>query len=194
MVTRTQYKLHEAQFFMAHIERDWRHLPQVDFYLSAFVSAARSVTWVMRAEFSNVMGWSQWFDAKKPSSTIRGLLKTMNDVRVRATKTDPLKTRTTAKISISPDEMTPEIMAYLEGGATGLIYLEPVDSTNTTFVIKKGNDILAKAHLTCAQHELPEFQGQDSKDVCREYLRELEDLVKECHAKFNPPSKSKTHL
>jgi len=75
MVTKTEYKLEEARYFLAHLEKHWRHLPQVDFYLSAFVSAARSVTWVMKAEFVHVHGWEQWYETKKPSSTIRELLK-----------------------------------------------------------------------------------------------------------------------
>ena len=41
MGTRTQYKLEEARFFLDHVEKHWRDIPHVDFYLSAFVSAAR---------------------------------------------------------------------------------------------------------------------------------------------------------
>lgn len=192
MVTRTQYKLEEARFFMSHLEKHWRHLPQVDFYLSAFVSAARSVTWVMRAEFSSVPGWEQWYDAKKPSSAIQELLKKMNDVRVRATKTEPLKTQTTAKVTIPPEEITPKVMAYLQGGATGQVHLEPIDLSNTVFLIKQDNEILARAYLNSAEHELPEFRGRDSKDVCREYLNELEDLVNQCLVKFNPLTSDRT--
>lgn len=184
MVTKTEYKLEEARYFLAHLEKHWRHLPQVDFYLSAFVSAARSVTWVMKAEFLHVHGWEQWYETKKPSSTIRELLKKMNDVRVRATKTDPLKTKTTANVTIPPDQLTPRVMAFLRGDPSGLIHLEPIDSSNTEFLLKNGNEVLARAHLNNAEHELPEFRGRDSKDVCREYLNELEALVKECLAKF----------
>jgi hypothetical protein len=51
MRTRTGFKLEEARFFLAHLEKHWRHVPQYEFYLSAFISAARSVTWVMRYEY-----------------------------------------------------------------------------------------------------------------------------------------------
>jgi len=75
-------------------------------------------------------------------------------------------------------------MAFLQGGSSGLIRLEPIDSSNTEFLLKNGNEVLARAHLNKAEHELPEFRGRDSKDVCREYLNELEALVNECLAKF----------
>ena len=186
MVTRTQYKLEEARFFLAHLEKDWRHVPQVDFYLSAFVSAARSVTWVMKAEFGDLPGWTQWYESKKPSSAIRDLLKKMNEVRVRATKTEPLKTRTLANVTIPPEEVTPKVLAFLEAGAVGQVRLEPIDPTNTVFSVKVDGEVLAKAHLKTSEHVLPEFQGRDSKDICREYLSELERLVSECQAKFKP--------
>ena len=186
MTTRTEYKLEEARFFLAHLEKHWNHVPHVDFYLSAFVSAARSVTWIMKAEFSDVSGWKEWYEGKKPSREIRDLLKTMNDVRVRAVKTTPLKTRTTANVTIPPEDVTPRVLALLEGGTRQLIHLEPIDETNTVFHIKHGDEILAKAHLNSASHELPEFGGRDAKDVCREYLTELEGVVSECLSTFKP--------
>lgn len=186
MVTRTQYKLEEARFFLAHLDKHWRHVPQVDFYLSAFVSAARSVTWIMKSEFSHLSGWVKWYESKKPSTTIRELLKKMNDLRVRATKTEPLKTRTLANVTIPPEEVTPKLLAFLQGGAVGQVQLEPVDPTNTVFLVKVDGEVLAKAHLKSAEHGLPEFEGRDAKDVCREYLNELERLVTECHEKFKP--------
>ena len=55
------------------LEQNWRHFPHVDYFLSAFVSAARSVTWVMRSEYGKNADWVEWFDAKKPSSKVREL-------------------------------------------------------------------------------------------------------------------------
>ena len=126
--TRTQYKLEEAKFFLLLLEQNWRHFPHVDYFLSAFVPAARSVTWVMRSEYGKVPGWEQWFDAKKPSSKARELLKRMNEVRVRATKSVPLKTRTTAQVTIPPEQVTPELLHFLQSGAKGQVRLEPTVS------------------------------------------------------------------
>lgn len=184
--TRTQYKLEEAKFFLLLLEQNWRHFPHVDYFLSAFVSAARSVTWVMRSEYGKVPGWEEWFDAKKPSSKARELLKRMNDVRVRATKSVPLKTRTTAQVTIPPEQVTPELLHFLQSGAKGQVRLEPTDPTNTEAFIVVGDRVLGRAKIDDATHELPEFQGRDVREVAKEYLLELEALFAECGAKFGP--------
>jgi hypothetical protein len=181
---RIKYKLEEAKFFLLALEQNWRHFPHVDYFLSAFVSAARSVTWVMRSEYGSMPGWSEWFDAKKPSSGTRELLKRMNDVPVRSTKSVPVKTRTTAKVTIPHEQVTPELEAFLNSGAKALLRLEPTDRTNTEALVMLGDRVLGRARIEEAMHELPEFQGRDAKDVCRDYLQELEALLAECEARF----------
>ena len=182
--SRTQYKLEEAKFFLALLEQNWRHFPHVDYFLSAFVSAARSVTWVVRSEFGQSPGWTEWFEDKKPRTEVRDVLKRMNDLRVRATKTVPVRTRTTATVTIPPEQITPELQHFLSTGAKGQLRLEPTDATNTEALVMFGDRVLAKARLDEAKHELPEFPGRDAKDVCREYLAELESLVGECRARY----------
>ena len=184
--TRTQYKLDEAKFFLLLLEQNWRLFPHVDYFLSAFVSAARSVTWVMRSEYGAKPGWPEWFDTKKQSSETRELLKRMNDLRVRATKSIPVKTRSTTKVTIPPDQITPELKHFLNTGAHGLIRLEATDTTNTEVLVMLGDRVLGKAKIEEATHEVPEFVGRDAKDVCREYLDELEALYAECRAKYGP--------
>ena len=183
--TRTQYKLAEAEFFLKHLEEHWRHVPHVDFYLSACISAARSVTWVMNAEFGKVPGWQQWYDGKKPSKKIRELLEQINDVRVRLTKTHPVKTATFANIHIRQEDITPEVLNYLNSGHSESMRLEPIDQSNTVFNLMVGGRVLTKAFLKKAEHKMSEFQGRDSKDVCKEYIDELKGLVDECLQKFN---------
>ncbi len=184
--TRTQYKLEEAKFFLALLEQNWRHFPHVDYFLSAFISAARSVTWVMRSEYGSKPGWAEWFEARKPSPETRELLKQVNNVRVRATKTVPVKTRTTATVTIKPEEMTPELQHFLDNGAKGQVRLEPTDRTNTEALLMLGDRVLGKAKIANSTHELPEFEGRDVRDVGKEYLAELELLCTECKAKFGP--------
>lgn len=182
--TSTNFKLEEAKFFYSHLEQHWRHLPQIEFYLSAFVSAARSVTWVMKHEYGRRSGWQEWYDSKKPASHVRELLKKMNDVRVRSTKTEPIRTRTTAKVSIPPEQLTAEIEYLLRPGSGAQVCLEPTDSSNTEVRVIVNGQVLATAKIDAAEHEIPEFHGRNAKDVCAEYLSEIIALVSECEAKF----------
>jgi hypothetical protein len=184
MPTRTEFKLEEARFFLRHVEHHWRNVPEVDFYLSAFVSAARSVTWVMVAEFERTTGWREWYDAKNPDPKVRALLREMTNLRNRSVKSKPVRTRTTARVIVAPEHLTPEVLAFLNGGAKGQVNLEALDPSNTRFLLKQGEHVLAPVTLEHAEHHLPEFAGRDAKDVCSEYLSELEALVAECVARF----------
>lgn len=184
-LTRTQYKLAEAEFFLKHLEEHWRHVPHVDFYLSACISAARSVTWVMKSEFGKAPGWQQWYDGKKPTKEVRDLLKQMNGVRVRLTKTHPVKTSTLANMHIRSEDLTPEVKNYLNSGHSEALQIEPIDQSNTVFNIKVDGRIITKSYLKKADHQMPEFQGRNAKDVCKEYINELKGLVYECLEKFN---------
>ncbi|PCI52974.1 MAG: hypothetical protein COB36_14035 [Alphaproteobacteria bacterium] len=183
-ITRTEYKLEEARFFLKHMEQHWNHVSNVDFYLSAFVSAARSITWIMKAEFGKNTDWSSWYESQKPTAEIDALLAKMTKVRNRSIKSTPLKTQTIANVHIPLEDLSPEGRRFLTEGALGDVRLEPFDDTNTIFTVKQGDTILGKARLKAAEHLLPEFGGQDLKNVCREYLTELEELVQKCLAKF----------
>ncbi len=183
-MTRTQRKSLEAQFFLMHLEKDWRHVPNFDFYLSAFISAARSVLWVMRSEFLHIPGWTEWYNEKHPSSEMSEFLRKLNNVRVRSVKTIPIKTRTKAKVHIPPSKVTSELLEWLSQSHGKKVRLIPADSSNTNFAITDGSKVLAEAELQSAQHELPEFPGENCLLICLRYLSWLEGLVAECHDKF----------
>jgi len=184
MITRTRFKLEEARFFHEHLKKHWRHVPNYEFYLSAFVSAARSVTWVMRSEYSRASGWEDWFDARQPPKHLRELLRKMNDLRVRSTKTEPIRTRTTVKFTVPPEQVTPEIEALLRPGAGAAVHIVPTDSSNTEANLVSNGRLLVKGRIEHVEHEVPEFKGRDAQDVCLQYLAELESLVAECESRF----------
>ena len=182
--TRTDFKLQEAKFFFMHLERDWRHIPNFEFYLSAFISAARSVTWVMRYEYGKKTGWEEWFSKRQPPSHLRERLRKMNDLRVRATKTEPIRTTTSLRVVIPPEYITPELQVYLDPLAKNKIRIEPTDHTNTEAEIFCENKLVGMGRIEHVTHELPEFKGEDALIVCKEYLVELETLIQECDRKF----------
>src|SRR5215831_1694870 len=110
-MSRTTRKLDEASFFLGFLERKPHGVEWLEFhyYLSAFVSAARSVLWIMRAEYSHVPGWQEWYDAKEATPEEQRLLNAFNQIRVRSVKKDPLETRGRVEISIPKDQITPEL-------------------------------------------------------------------------------------
>lgn len=180
MPSRTHFKLAEASFFLLKADENWRNVPDFDFYLSAFFSAARSVTWIMKAEYGAVPGWKAWYDAMQPDAKLDELLQKTGDVRNRSQKSVPIRTRTTAKINIP--NVTPEVMKALTEAKE--VRLDPVDGRNEEFFIWADGKRITAGRLKDAQHELPEFPGEHALKACERYTMFLHELVRECESRF----------
>lgn len=88
-MTNTERKLGEAKYFLKQLTPNFLYF---DYILSAYLNAARSVTWVMRHEFNKVVGWEGWFVSCKISDKEKNLLKKINDFRILSVKTTGIKT------------------------------------------------------------------------------------------------------
>ena len=92
MIERTRKKLREAAFFLSHLQREVgvstpaSPVETIEFYLSAFLSAARSVTTVLQSEAPAV--YPAWSPGWRASLTVpeRELLAEFTDARNRALK------------------------------------------------------------------------------------------------------------
>ena len=77
----TRDKLSEAAYFLARFrETDFGEKAHL-YLLSAFISSARSVLWVMRHEYSKTPGWSEWFAAKQPKREQARMLRAITELR-----------------------------------------------------------------------------------------------------------------
>lgn len=85
-MSETRKKREEARFFFHALERCVHTTPDFDYYLSAFISAARSVLCVMRSEYESNSNWRVWYDSNNPSPAELAILKGTNALRVRAVK------------------------------------------------------------------------------------------------------------
>lgn len=88
-MTNTDRKLAEASFFLSKLDTQDQHF---DYFLSAFLNAARSTTWIMRNEFHRIEGWEAWFNSIEIADDRKKLLKKINDLRILSTKQTGIKT------------------------------------------------------------------------------------------------------
>lgn len=115
----TQRKLREAQFFISKLEKhecalDGGSREEAEFYFSAFLSAARSVTFVLEAEQqASYKEWSPIWRATR-SDRERLLLSRFTDARNRALKreTPPVATDRSAFPPQPSDALPPELQAF----------------------------------------------------------------------------------
>jgi len=185
-VRRTRQKLDEAAYFLHRVQEHYFDALEDDgrpliYYVSAFVSAARSVTWIMKSEYGHLNGWKLWSEARRPPTEDLTLLRKFTDVRNRSQKAEPLRVGirlyTSAKgerIADGPPELSqgdPKLQRYQ-------ITIRRVEPPS-------GQPPSIEAVLDSIECSLPEFGEEDLLRVCNRYLELLSTLVQECEARFD---------
>lgn len=185
----TRRKLEEAEFFLGQLRPNYNKERKFDFYLSAFISAARSVTWVMKAEYAKVPGWKEWRETHKSDSDEARLFKGTTAVRNRTQKTGALKTLSKVKVGglslpNGDEALAKEILGRAAregipakiGGSPGKFTLE--------YVIEGQPVVLLAENLLFKRH-LEEFPDENIVDVCERYYKAISALVADCEARFD---------
>lgn len=180
-MTATRHKLDEAQFFLRKVEENYYHdlpsvvlgrePPEFGYYLSAFLSAARSITWVMRSEFRALEGWEAWFKSKEPGDAEKQLLKVFNELRVRTEKVGPVR----PTVRIWTDDMAgPEVKRNPNMPRFRMTFT-PVDDPNAQ-----------PLSMTVVAYEwtFSELDGVELIKACRQYLDGVAALLDECEIRF----------
>jgi len=102
MESQTKGKIDEAQFFLLKFKENYNS-EEFRYYLSAFISAARSIIWVMNSEFKNDPIFNMWYTERLPTEEEKTLFKRFNDLRITTTKQKPIEThRLISSITIQP--------------------------------------------------------------------------------------------
>jgi hypothetical protein len=184
----TRGKLDEALFFLQQTETHYLENPTFDYYLSAFISSARSVLWVMRSEYNNTNGWENWYETRKPTEEEELLLKKINDIRVSSEKKRPLKTNFQVVFKIPKDYLTQELRNALEKLPRG----KKIDVTVTTAndenkplstQVEKGR-VEFRGKVDKVSRALGEPQEDDILEACKKYYTLLEQIVLDCEIRF----------
>jgi hypothetical protein len=179
----TQSKYREAEFFLGKLDgayyEDVRRMfkkskkpPVFQYYLSAFLSAARSVTWIMRNEYSKRPGWEEWYREQKADENSQ-LLTLFNQLRIRSEKVEPVLPGRAIRIEgdggppIVRDPRMPRFNMTITSA----------DSDSDGIPIMSGEVIEWK-------WTIDELNGDDLVEACRRYLGLLSTLVADCEAAF----------
>lgn len=182
---RTRDKLSEAQFFLQQLEQHVFSHPVFNYYLSAFISSARSVLWVMRNEYHDISGWEQWYSSKVPTADEDILLRSINDVRVRSEKKEALHTRYQVSFHVAKEDLTDELRKFFEenAGKTVRVTIEEVATRKHATQVDT-NIARFFGGFEAMYRVIDEFPDEDVVLICRRYYSLLEQVVIECEAKF----------
>lgn len=173
-------KLEEADYFLDQmkINRD-RYFPFI-YNLSAFLSAARSVTLFMQKEYTKIPNFSKWYNLKREEMKQDEDFNFFNEMRVT----------TVHHKSVIPDQtlesVQPEIIYVSEG-----LLIQPIDEDGNVLTEEKINSKKDKKLRTSEKDRtfniLWTFKERPQKTVlelCQEHITKLDELVSECEERF----------
>jgi hypothetical protein len=174
-------KLAEATFFLKKLESIETSAVEFDFFLSAFVSASRSVSWVLNAENKEDVRWRAWYNSREASDSEKQLLLLMNDLRVKSVKYEPLETQGSMEILIEPDMMNDDLLQTFQFGLGKRFKVafipEEEFAQNGIGGLELESVVVGKVVVEKVFRQFPDGSGDDVLDLCRRYLRILEALV-----------------
>jgi tetratricopeptide (TPR) repeat protein len=156
----TYYKFTEANHFLKEMENSFQDDDLFRYNFSAFLSAARSVTFYMQKQYKRVEGFEEWYEEE-----------------VKKMKNDPdmslLKDFRDDTIHVSPPG----------AGAT-----RQKDVTYETKVEKNGiirlGKVLKQSEIRTVRRWLTEDREKDVVELCNEHLKKIKLLVDTCESKF----------
>lgn len=127
----TRDKLLEAKYFLEQMKLNESNREAFRYNLSAFLSAARSVTFIMQNEFSQVSGFKEWYNEKGANMKTDSSMKFLNDKRVMSIHLEQIRPHAKATVSLTARIKTNVSISALIKRTNGTVErLEPVAETN----------------------------------------------------------------
>jgi hypothetical protein len=180
--SRTRRKLSEAAFFLAKLEEPHCTFPDFNYILSAYFSAARSVSWILNAEYGKDDGFADWYAKYEASAEDEEFMKIINEIRVRTEKHQPVDAVPTLISGVSIDSSVPETYQARESEARGerSITSRPTHGITMTVTLPERSPDGTEHAM---ERRLPEFPDYDVTVACRKYFELIEHLVCACESR-----------
>ena len=179
----TQFVLNETEFFLTKLKEETDRFPNFNYYLNAYINAARSVLWIMKHEYGQINGWREWYDSTEVDNDLEQLLKGIVDMRNRSLKQSPLQIK--KEYLIGNDNtyfnLFNEIIPFV--GKKVSLTIEQTNEIGNTERIKSDNSLTLKGKLKSI-YSVEEFENKDVLDICQQYFDWLKEHVNLCIEKF----------
>lgn len=173
-MSHTSDKLAEAGFFLAKLD-ETHGTKEFDYYLNAFIASARSVLWVMRAEYSKKEGWEAWYQAKEPTDEEARLLRLTRELRNTSEKVKPLRAYSEVEITIPKEHASDELVAGLKQVIGERLQLTISDEGLDEIPVGSTH---FKAKLDGVRYKVADIEtGEPILGICHRYHAQISDVV-----------------
>lgn len=172
----TQFKLKEAKYFFEQMGKTFENDDEFKYNLSAFLSAARSITWFMQGQYAQVEGFGRWYEDKQKEMREDQELKYLDNARVASVHTEFISTGATRVATLG---MTCCLEKAKNAPSTNNVDIpQKVDAPQNS---ESSRPTLPKT----VKRFFPEFEEMDIIEYCKRQLDKFEKLVAECEQKFS---------
>jgi len=188
-MTHTEIKLSEAKYFLEQMKQHIDSPEEFVYNLSAFLSAARSVTFIMQNEFSKIPEFREWYGCKQKKMENNELFRFFNGLRVAVIHKKVVIPNRNVKIEFTETiTVGDSIVVEVRDKDGNLLQRYESDFQPESSVENEHEDV--KTEVYWYFDEKPE---SDVITLCTRYIEELELLVKECIEKFKKDKVETTH-
>jgi len=177
----TKKKLEEAKYFLEQMQAYVEDPKKFVFNLSAFLSAARSVTFVMQSEFKSSPGFDDWYEDKKKEMANDKDFEFFNKLRVATIHKKPVVPHKKIKISISETIATSESITIRVIDKEGNVVSEQTVKSEP----QKNKPSQETEVTTKHSWYFEERPNDDLLELCNKYIQKIEKLVEECEKQFH---------
>jgi len=161
----TRHKSREAEHFLSMIKQSFEDDEKFSFNLSAFLSAARSITWYLQKQYAHSNGFTEWYLQNKIKMSADPELKYLNEIRVEDVKREPVKTGTTHAITFG----------------VSVVFGETPSKSEQT---KEDESPPIQSSTKIIRRFFPKFGKIDVIEFCENQLKKLNKIVEECEKQF----------
>jgi len=150
------------------------------FNLSAFLSAARSATFIMQSEFKSSPGFDDWYEDKKKEMANDEDFKFFNDLRVATIHKKPVVPHKKTEIGIY------ETIVVSDSVTIRVIDKEGNVVSEQTIESKPKENKPSQETKVIVKHSwyFEERPNDDLLELCNKYIQKIEKLVDECEKQF----------
>ncbi len=186
-MSKSRAKLNEAKYFYEQMESKFKERKNEEFKhcINAFLSSARSVTFVIQKEFRKYKGFDEWYELQKEKKFNDEKLIKFVTLRNISLKEEPINPRYVFGVLFEKGiKVGPEDEFTIETDASSYVrHRYKPGKLTPKKVIEENINNLDKPNifLNCEFQEIP---GVNLFDICKKYLSVLIDLVTECEEKF----------
>lgn len=177
--------LNETEYFYRRLEETTKIPKEFRYNLNAFISRARSITWVLKKQYSTNPKFQKWYAEKEEEMKNDELMSFFKDARNVSIKEHPLRTQTSTYIR-HIEVNAPRGKGFAITGEGEAVWIDKDKTGKETEIHASEFDSEISIGYYFAEPKPPIlFQNLQVIDLCGLYLRSLKDLVEEASRILN---------